>query len=88
MVCGVWRLCSVFGLFFFSCFLCACVDIMAVRVVAVCGGYSLNIVLWRSAVVSSCVFAAFLCTALGPTVILRALSCIDLGPETGGLRRV
>ena len=27
----------------------------------------------------------FDCTALGPTVILRALTCLDKGPETGGL---
>ena len=26
--------------------------------------------------------------ALGPTVILRVYSCLDLGPETGGLQRV
>ena len=26
----------------------------------------------------------FGCTALGPTVILRALTCLDKGPETGG----
>ena len=28
------------------------------------------------------------CTALGPTVILRALTCLDKGPETGGFSRV
>ena len=34
-------------------------------------------------------FAAFFdCTALGPTVILRALTCLDKGPETGGFSRV
>ena len=27
-------------------------------------------------------------TALGPTVILRALTYLDKGPETGGLSRV
>ena len=32
-----------------------------------------------------CVFD---CTALGPTVILRALTCLDKGPETGGFSRV
>ena len=26
----------------------------------------------------------FGCTALGPIVILRALTCLDKGPETGG----
>ena len=26
----------------------------------------------------------FYCSALGPTVILRALTCLDKGPETGG----
>ena len=30
----------------------------------------------------------FGCTALGPTVILRALTCLDKGPETGGFSRV
>ena len=30
----------------------------------------------------------FYCTALGPTVILRALTCLDKGPETGGFRCV
>ena len=30
----------------------------------------------------------FDCTALGPTVILRALTCPDKGPETGGFSRV
>ena len=29
--------------------------------------------------------AFFDCTALGPTVILRALTCLDKGPETEGL---
>ena len=28
------------------------------------------------------------CTALGPTVILRALTCLDKGPETGEFSRV
>ena len=28
------------------------------------------------------------CTALGPTVILRALTCLDKGPETGGFGHV
>ena len=32
--------------------------------------------------------AFFDCTALGPTVILRALTCFDKGPETGGFSRV
>ena len=27
-------------------------------------------------------------TALGPTVILRALTCLDKGPETGGFNHV
>ena len=30
----------------------------------------------------------FDCTALGPTVILRALMCLDKLPETGGFSRV
>ena len=30
----------------------------------------------------------FYCTALGPTVILRALTCLDKGPETGGFSHV
>ena len=30
----------------------------------------------------------FDCTALGPTVILRALTCLDKGLETGGFSRV
>ena len=30
----------------------------------------------------------FYCTALGPTFILRALACLDKGPETGGLIHV
>ena len=30
----------------------------------------------------------FDCTALGPTVILRDLTCLDKGPETGGFSRV
>ena len=30
----------------------------------------------------------FDCTALGPTVILRALTCLDKGPETRGFSRV
>ena len=29
------------------------------------------------------VTAFFDCTALGPTVILTALTCLDKGPETG-----
>ena len=34
---------------------------------------------------SSVLVAAFFdCTALGPTVILRALTCLDKSPETGG----
>ena len=28
------------------------------------------------------------CTALGPTVILRAVSCLDKGHKTGGFSRV
>ena len=32
-----------------------------------------------------CVFD---CMALGPTVILRALTCLDKGSETGGFSRV
>ena len=34
------------------------------------------------------VAAFFDCTALGPTVILRAFTCLDKGPETGGFSRV
>ena len=34
------------------------------------------------------VAAFFDCTALGPTVILRALTCLDKGPDTGGFSRV
>ena len=34
------------------------------------------------------VTAFFDCMALGPTVILRALTCLDKGPETGGFSRV
>ena len=30
----------------------------------------------------------FDCTALGPTVILRDLTCLDKGPETGGFSHV
>ena len=30
----------------------------------------------------------FDCMALGPIVILRALTCLDKGPETGGFSRV
>ena len=30
----------------------------------------------------------FDCRTLGPTVILRALTCLDKGPETGGFSRV
>ena len=30
----------------------------------------------------------FDCTALGPTVILRAFTCLDKGPETGWFSRV
>ena len=30
----------------------------------------------------------FDCTALEPTVILRALTCFYIGPETGGFSRV
>ena len=30
----------------------------------------------------------FDCTALGPTVIIRALTCLDKGPEAGGFSRV
>ena len=38
---------------------------------------------------SSLLVAAFFdCTALGPTVILRALTCLDKGPETGGFSHV
>ena len=33
-------------------------------------------------------FFFFDCTALGPTVILRALTCLDKGPKTGGFSRV
>ena len=32
--------------------------------------------------------AFFNCTALGPTVILRALTSLEKGPETGGFSRV
>ena len=32
---------------------------------------------------SQLVAAFFDCTALGPVVILRALTCLDKGPETG-----
>ena len=34
------------------------------------------------------VAAIFDCTALGPTVILRALTRLDKGPETGGFSHV
>ena len=34
---------------------------------------------------SELVAAFFDYTALGPTVILTALTCLDKGPETGGL---
>ena len=39
---------------------------------------------------SSLLVAAFFfyCTALGPTVTLRALTCLDKGPETGGFSLV
>ena len=37
---------------------------------------------------SELVASFFDCTALGPTVILRALTCLDKGPETGGFSRV
>ena len=37
---------------------------------------------------SSLVAAFFDCMALGPTVILKALTCLDKGPETGGFSRV
>ena len=38
---------------------------------------------------SSYLVAVFFdCTALGPTVILRALTCLDKGPETEGFSRV
>ena len=37
---------------------------------------------------SSLVAPFFDCTALGPTVILRALTCLDKGPETGGFSHV
>ena len=38
---------------------------------------------------SHLVVAAFFdCTALGPTVILRTLTCLDKGPETGGFSHV
>ena len=37
---------------------------------------------------SSLVAAFFDCTALGPTVILRALTCLDEGPKTGGFSHV
>ena len=30
----------------------------------------------------------FDCAALGPTVILRAITCLDEGPDTGGFSRV
>ena len=33
-------------------------------------------------------FSSFLSVALGPTVILRVYSCLDLGPETGRLQHV
>ena len=33
-------------------------------------------------------FSFFDRTALGPTVILRALTCLDKGPETGGFSHV
>ena len=32
--------------------------------------------------------ALFDCTALGPTIILRALTSLGLGSETGGFNRV
>ena len=34
------------------------------------------------------VAAFFDCTAMGPTVILRTLTCLDNGLEIGGLSRV
>ena len=37
---------------------------------------------------SELVAAFYDCTALGPTVIVRALTCLDKGPETGGFSRV
>ena len=37
---------------------------------------------------SKLVAAFFECTALGPTVILRALTCLDKGPETGAFSHV
>ena len=37
---------------------------------------------------SQLVAAFFDCTDLGPTVILRAFTCLDKGPETGGSSRV
>ena len=39
-------------------------------------------------VLSKLVAAFFDCTALGPTVILRALTCLDKDAETGGFCRV
>ena len=48
-----------------------------------------SIVLHLKPFLSSQLVAAFFdCTALGPTVILRALTCLDKGPETGGFSRV
>ena len=37
---------------------------------------------------NSSIFFLFDCKALGPTVILRALTCLDKVPETGGFSRV
>ena len=37
---------------------------------------------------TGCCILFFDCMALGPTVILRALTCLDKGPETGGFSRV
>ena len=37
---------------------------------------------------SQLVAAFFDCTALGPTVILRAFTCLDKDPETGGFNHV
>ena len=49
----------------------------------------LSVVLHLKPFHSSLVVAAFFdCTALGPTVILRALTCLDKGPETGGFSHV
>ena len=45
-----------------------------------CGGVVLCLRPFLSQVAASFLY----CSALGPTVNLRALTCLDKGPETGG----